>query len=134
MAFSVPAFPITCEVWNGPWLGKTLRLPAQPCNLALGRRVQQQFLDDPDQVATSGMSLQLALLLPPLTDLRDPYQGFPQDVIECPSGSGRWYGLLAYDDVGKGFPNEYRLAILVKIGNVIDPVQYPGLFWPTPCP
>lgn len=134
MSFTPPTFNLVCDIYSGPWMGKSLRLPSHPCNLALGRRVQQNFLDNWFQVPTSGMSLQLALLLPALTDLRDPFMGFPPDVIECPAGSGRWYGLQCFDDVGKGFPNEYRFAIVLKIGNVIDPGQYPGLFWPNPVP
>jgi hypothetical protein len=134
MAFSVPTFNLVCDVYSGPWSGKVLRIHHLPCNLAFGRRVQQSFLDDWFQVPTSGLSLQMGLLVPALTDLRDPFQSFAPDVIECPAGSQRWYGLLAYDDVAKGFSNEYRFAIIVKIGQVIDATQYSGLFWPTPAP
>jgi len=133
MSLLPPTFNITCEIWSGPFVGKDLRITLQPCNLAIGRRVVQQYQDDAvAQVAVA--SLQMTLLLPAGTDLRDAWQGWPNDVIECPSGSGRWYGLVAWDDVGKGFPNEYRLAIITKIGNAVDGTLYPGLFWPSPDP
>lgn len=134
MSFSVPTFDLVCDIYSGPWLSKSLRLPGHPCNLACGKRVQQQFLDSPFIGGSGAASLVMGLLLPALTDLHDEYQGFPPDVIECPAGSGRWYQLQAFDDVGKGFPNEYRLGLVVKIGQTVDPVQFVGLFWPTPVP
>lgn len=132
MAFSVPTFNLVCEVWSGPWLAKSFRF-SSPCNLAFGRRVQQQFLDFDTPELVVG-TFQMALLLPALTDLRDRNQGFDNDVIEVPVGSGRWYGLNSYDDVGKGFDNEYRLALVTKISQAMDATKYAGLDWPFPCP
>jgi len=132
MAFTVPTFNLAVDIWSGPWLTASLRISTMG-NLAFGRRVQQQFQDfEVPQV--EGASLQMGLLLPAGTDLHDGFQGFPSDVIEVPSGSGRWYGLVAYDDVGKGFSNEYRFALITKIAQNVDPVRYLGLFWPTPVP
>jgi len=132
MAFTVPDFNLPVDIYTGPWIGKVLRLSTTG-NLALGRRVQQFILDVAvPQLEVS--SMQLALLLPPGTDLRDKFQGGQNDVIECPAGSGRWYGLEAYDDVGKGFSNEYRIAVISKIGQAVDGTLYPGLVWPIPCP
>ncbi len=134
MAFAVPTFNLVCDIYNGPWSTKTLR-SSPDCNLSLGRRVQQQFLANFSLTGTGGAaSLQMDLLLPKGTDLRDGFQGFPNDIIEVPSGSGRWYEMMAWDDVGKGFANEYRLAVISKIGQVINAVAFPGLFWPTPTP
>lgn len=132
MAFTVPTFNLECEIWSGPWVSKSYR-ETVPCNLALGRRVQQQFYDDLVAGYQPG-SIAMALLVPALTDLRDKNQGYDADVLEVPVGSGRWYGLNCYDDVGKGFDNEYRLAIITKISDAIDHTQYPDLDWPTPCP
>jgi hypothetical protein len=121
-----------CKVYTGPWLTKVFRFEVE-CNLALGRRVQQQFQDF-DVPEDQASSLQMGLLLPALTDLRDQFQGGQNDVIEVPSDSGRWYGLECYDDVGKGFSNEYRLAVISKIAEAVDGTAYAGLEWPIPCP
>lgn len=130
MAFTVPTFNLTVDVWNGPWLTKSLRMSVQG-NLTPGRRVQQFWLDFSIPELVLG-ALQMGLLLPAGTDLRTQYQGFPPDVLEVPAGSGRWYQLVDFDDVGKGFSNEYRFAVIQKIGNALDAALYPGLFWPTP--
>lgn len=132
MAFSVPTFNIHCEVWSGPWLSKSFRFETE-CNLALGRRVQQSIIGNTDPYF-SPISLQMDLLLPKGTDIRDLNQADSADVIECPTGSGRWYIVNAYDDVGGGFDNEYRLAILTKISQGRDVGEFLGLFWPRPCP
>ncbi len=75
------------------------------------------------------------ILLPALTDIRDGYgAALTPDVVECPSGSGRWYVVFGVDDFGKGFPNEHRYALVNKIGQWIGGTTYAGLFWPTPIP
>jgi hypothetical protein len=134
MAFTPPTFNLPVDIYDGtnPQTFVTPRLSVLG-NLAIGRRVQQ-FYQDHVQPATQQCSLQMGLLLPAGTDLHDSWQGFTPDAIEIPSGSGRYYGLVCYDDVGKGFTNEYRMAIVTKIGQVVDPVRYVGLFWPTPVP
>jgi hypothetical protein len=132
MAFSVPTFPIDCDIYDGPWLTKAFRLNVE-CNLAFGRRVQQQFQDF-DVAEVQASSLQMGLLLPALTDIHCLAMGLENDVIEVPSGSGRWYGLECFDDVAKGFDNEYRFALLTQISAAVDSTRYAGLVWPTPVP
>jgi hypothetical protein len=53
------------------------------------------------------------LLLPPGTDIRSGVLGTADDV-EVPAGSGRFYEVEFVDDVGKGFANEYRVALLIQ--------------------
>lgn len=131
MSFSVPQFPLTCNLFRGPWTARVLASTPE-CNLAYGRRVTQIFADVPiDNDVTSNA---MQLLLPAGTDVRDFSNWFTPDVVECPAGSGRWYGVQSVDDVGKGFDNEYRLALIVKIYEALDPIAYPGLFWPVPIP
>lgn len=132
MAFTVPTFNLAVDIYNGPWLTMSLRLSVMG-NLTPGRRVQQQFLTDFVPEGLVG-TLEMGLLLPAGTDVRDAFQGFPPDVFEVPAGSGRWYQLTCWDDVAKGFANEYRFVVLSKIGNFVSSVKYPGLFWPTPTP
>jgi hypothetical protein len=52
------------------------------------------------------------LLLPLLTDVRGTWNGVVGDLIEVPAGSKRFYAVVGVHDVGKGFPNEYRLALI----------------------
>lgn len=132
MAFSLPDFNITCDVYRGPFLTRVLAISAQPCNLAYGRR---SSLQNPLSGTQNGESMNMSLLLPPGADLRDLSCAAVQDVVEAPSGSGRWYQVSNVDDVGKGFGNEHRCAILFKISHALFPTgSYVGLSWPAPIP
>lgn len=134
MAFSTPQFNLTCDIYTGPWLTKTLRISGQACNLQGGRRsrVFSSGLVTPNnQVSNWGPTY---LLLPPGTDVRHELLTGVDDVVECPAGSGRWYYVLFVEDVGKGFPNEFRMAEMAQISSHLDAVQFAGLFWPVPMP
>lgn len=63
------------------------------------------------------------LRLPARTDIRDAKSPFGGDWCECPSGSSRVYRVVFVDDIGGGFANEHRLAILET-----------STFWPVPFP
>lgn len=130
MSFTLPNFNLTCEIFSGPWVTRVSR-GTSPCNLASGRRgrVFGDFQDG-DAIITTGPAY---LLFPAGTDVRDMNCNIPaQDTIECPQGSGRWYLVALVDDVGKGFPNEHRYAMLYKASERVNAANFPGLFWPTP--
>jgi len=132
MAFTLPEFPLSVDVYNGPWLTKTFRLNTD-ANLAIGRRVitDAQFRN----VGADVYNGLVNLLFPPGTDVRDANCNVPaNDIVEVPTGSGRWYGIAFVDDFGKGFSNEHRYALAYKISQNLDITRYPGLFWPTPIP
>ncbi len=131
MAYSLPDFNLSCDIYTGPWLTKVFRLTSD-CNLAIGRR--GMFI--PFDWANSGplYTPLPQLLVPALTDVRDSSCTGESDVIECPAGSGRWYRVVGVDDLGKGFPNEHRFAFCAKIYDQMDHARYPGLQWPTPIP
>jgi len=132
MAFTVPNFNLLCDIWEGPFPTKTRRLADVPCNLAMGRRVQQLFID-PTNILTAPAAP--SLLLPAGTDIRDvDCDVVDSDFVEVPAGSGRWYIVLLVDDVAKGFDNEYRIAGIAKISERIDSTAYAGLWWPAPIP
>lgn len=132
MAFVIPQFPITCDVYRGPWLARALAISALPCNLGQGRRiVLSESVAAPQLEGSFNVS---QLLCPKSSDVRDFSTSVTPDVIECPSGSGRWYGVLGVDDMGKGFPNEHRFVLMSKIFEELDPAAYLGLFWPAPIP
>lgn len=132
MAFSVPDFPLSVSIYTGPWLSKVFRITTVG-NLAPGRRnVNPMLGQDGGQNIIPVDSI---LLLPKLTDVRDAYcAGHVNDIIEIPTGSGRWYVVYGVDDFGKGFANEHRYAFITKIGQWIGGTVYAGLDWPTPIP
>lgn len=131
MSFQPPTFNLTCEIWNGPWATRTLRITEQECNLAWGKRISYPTYAPASYLTDPGSP---KLLLPALTDIRDMSQNIPEtDYVEVPSGTGRWYRVMLVDDVGKGFDNEYRIAGLAKISQNID-AHWNGLFWPIPMP
>jgi hypothetical protein len=131
MAFTVPTFNLTCNVYTNPWPPTAPRLAAQACALAAGRIMRQWSNGySPEQV----LGMYVSLLLPALTDIRDSANASDWDIVECPAGTGRWYYVVQVEDVGKGYPNEYRLALLNKIQQSVDPVLFAGVFWPTPIP
>ena len=117
--YSTPTFPLVAAIVGGGVLDNTQARLTAPCNLALGKGVHVQGwfdLDGADALFTKA-------LMPRGTDVRDRFSDGGPDAVECPSGSGRWYLVHTVLDVGSGFPNEYRLAVIYKTGT-----------WPTPLP
>jgi len=132
MAFSVPQFPLTCDIYNiDNSTTKTLRLSSD-CNLALGRRID--WVGGGAAFDTSFAGFLANLLLPIGTDIRDQFcdPGVFGDIVEVPSGSGRWYYVNGVEDVGKGFDNEYRIALLYKIGHYAPWIDLGIPWWPAP--
>jgi hypothetical protein len=121
MSFSVPKFNLTVNVWNG-----ADEPPGAPTfvvkgNLAYGRRTSPSgTLDQAEQ----GLTMQL--LLPAGTDAQWAIQGVGPSVMEVPAGSGRFYVCAGVDDVGKGWSNEHRVALLIATSDY-------G-YWPIPMP
>jgi hypothetical protein len=120
MAYTLPTFNLVCQIYT-----ISAPPPAAPrltsvCNLALGRRSVLGY--------AARNALVMQLLLPPLTDIRGPVQGGSvPDLVVVPTGSGRLYIVENVDDIGKGFSNEHRIAL-------IRAVAFGGLVWPTPIP
>jgi hypothetical protein len=120
MAYKIPTFILAVNIWRAAT--GTVNPPDVTAlgNLAWGRRVTAavgipEDLDPDTMIST--------LLLPKGTDVRDSYSPGGADVIECPAGSHRYYGVKQVDDVGKGFANEFRIAIVYKLAP-----------WPAPIP
>lgn len=129
MPYRVPTFNLQCNVKTN---AGTLVVPVPPvfpyrltdqaCALVWGKRVN---VASTGGTTAQGVPLQtISLLLPALTDIRGPASASGEDCVECPSGSGRWYCVYAMDDIGKGWPNEHRCAVLLPI----------LLTWPDPAP
>jgi len=77
----------------------------------------------PDADLSVGIdSLFRYLLLPALTDIRGLFSTTLQDVVEVPAGSGCLYNAQDVMDLGKGFSNEHRQAILTPIAPLPTPL------------
>jgi hypothetical protein len=121
MAFSLPTMNLTVNIW------RRIVFPGAPTyivagNLQYGRR----YANNSFGVAPPGPDAYpptMSLLLPPRTDVQDAVSAPDGDIVEVPAGTGRYYEVIGVDDVGRGFPNEFRLALLTK---------FPP--WPAPIP
>jgi len=134
MAFSVPQFPLECDIYTTTGSSKTFRLTSE-CNLALGRReISYQGTVVPSSGPSSLFSPYVQLLLPAGTDIRDVACGGFNDIVEVPAESGRWYVVGGVDDFGKGFPNEHRIALLGKIWGFPPNNWDLPAGWPIPIP
>jgi len=122
MSFSIPTFNLLCNLWDrGSPPPAAPRVSNVPCNLAWGRRISPVF-----EATSSGC---LTLLIPAGTDVRGPQEAVGPDWAEVPAGSKRYYAVALVDDIGKGFPNEHRAALVAahNFGGASGS-------WPTPYP
>lgn len=128
MAFTPPTYNLTVNIWHyATWFGNfPTTIPVADltslANLAVGRRTTAHDID------------YMWLLLPPLTDIRDELHESNNsshgDIVEVPAGSGRYYGVIATDDAGKGFSNEHRVAAI----GYVSPFRAVLPAWPVPYP
>lgn len=134
--FDLPQFPLTADIYsmfvgydfNDRFFRATVSCQLRGFGPALKVGWSAQFKLFTEHYAG------WALLLPPLTDIRDASCNGFSDVVEVPSASGRWYVVMYVDDVAKGFANEYRTANLVKMGPDAIPTAVNFPYWPTPIP
>jgi hypothetical protein len=112
-SFTLPTFNLDVNQWlypNNPTLSVFPDVSLiGASNLAWGRRFNVASTGGTGVagVLTQGM----VLLLFPLTDIAGVAEGYG-DVVEVPAGSGRFYTVQFVDDLGKGFANEHRGALL----------------------
>jgi hypothetical protein len=123
MAFVLPTFNITCNIYTWP-----LNIPGGPrispvCQLRAPAANNGGFGS-----GLLAVTQIIQLLLPPLTDIRDSFAApiNASDYVEVPAGSGCYYQVMWVNDIGKGFPNEHRYATLAK--------TTAGGGWPVPMP
>jgi hypothetical protein len=131
MSFSPPTFNLTCNIWRVLGVGGAYAAPdvTVNCNLSQGKRVLVAGWGPVGHPAPYHFN---ELLLPALTDIRSLWNGTNQDLVEVPAGSKRFYTVTQVDDVAKGFPNEYRLAMMLYLING-DP-NLAGGPYPAPVP
>lgn len=129
MAFVVPNFNLSCNLWSavagvpvGPSPAGAPREEDLECALVYGHRINGASTGGTGSV---GIPMQaMHLLLPPGADVRGLECVSGQDTAEVPSDSGRWYLVFWVDDVGKGWGNEHRTALLLAVEGSWSP-PYP---------
>jgi hypothetical protein len=109
--------PLPVKVWTFPNVPPNPFTFATIGNLSPGKRTYAAR-----DIGNLQPGLVMELLLPALTDVRGAITG-NQDIVEVPAGSGRFYSVAFVDDVGKGFGNEYRFALIQQLAP-----------WPVPTP
>jgi len=123
MAFVLPTFNMVCDIYTLPYnFSGPPRIANQPCQLRAPYAGAPQFAS-----GLLGWTNAMMLLLPPGTDIRDLYCT-PINSMDCvvlPVGTTCRYQVAWVNDIGKGFPNEHRFAILTKIGSGPWPVPIP---------
>ncbi len=123
MPFRVPTFPLTCRIYRAssggpfPLTGGV----TSPCQLQLRKDGWVS------SNGGSGIAASMLLLLPKGTDIRPSHTTTPADAVQVPDDSGEYYVVSAVNDVAKGFPNEYRVAMLALQANKAN-----GTVWPMP--
>lgn len=127
MSYVLPTFNLAANIWRA-----TAGIPndytapevVSLVNLSCGRRMAGAYAFD---LFPWG-------LFPALTDVRQAYNFGNQDVVEIPAGSLRFYGVVAVQDMGKGFANEHRVAMLQYLQDGITFVVQGAIPAPVPFP
>lgn len=120
MHIKSPKFPLLCNIYAGaiPPVG-VLRNSAK-CQL------QWTGLDMNGSTMPVGFysTAVRQLWMPAFTDIRPAQMAMFPDIVEVPAGSLRFYQVIDVDDIAKGFPNEFRMALIAMI----------PFIWPIPIP
>lgn len=118
--YHIPRFPLQVALWHD--------IPAPPVGSPdLVFNGQLRWLNRGALTIVSfgipGDFLTRALYVPKGTDIRPSISALRPDQVEVPRGSRRFYAVADVDDIAKGFPNEFRCAVLIQ--NVVPPVPLP---------
>lgn len=146
VAYRIPVFNLNVNIWrNSNVVGNPPDVTAT-CNLAAGER-SQGLIPYTDQLNAAHQTAAyfrsaaiMTVLLPKRTDVRPPGMQFPGisgDLIEIPAGSGVYYVVLGVGDIGRGFQNEHRFAVVVMLTGAwmaITANPWNANFPPTPLP
>lgn len=126
MSFVVPQMPLSCNIWLHFQPGvSTYASPdvTISCNLTPGKRVFMNT-DNLRIYSTDGRTVFgqcVELLLPKLGQISAGSPAKTPSVVEVVPGSQRMYWVVYVDDVGKGFANEHRMAVMRMINEAALP-------------
>lgn len=119
MTYRLPNFNLSCKIYAVDGDPDHPRVVTD-CNLAAG--IRSRVLQGNTDVLDAPVAV-MQLLLPAGTDVRDEDGASASpDIVEVPLGSGRTYLVVYVDDARKGFPTEYRWALLAKRAPWPEPI------------
>jgi len=114
VAFQLPNFNITVNIWTGPNAPPfgAPRVAAAPANLAWGKRVSSMSTGG---TSTAGILVStMTLLLEATCDVRGFLSSTGSDCVEVPSGSGRYYRVWFADFIGIGSTNQHNGGVIYQ--------------------
>lgn len=124
MSFALPTFNLLVNVWRFSYAPPDLPILTVNGNLTPGPRSR---VGDTARNPASPPSPLMYLLLPSSTVIYGDVDSLGNpDMVEVPAGSGRFYTVHFVDNVATGFPNQYVLCELVRIGK-FPPVPAPTM-------
>lgn len=115
MPYTPPTFNLVCNIGPQGAFPPTWRLTDVSCALIYGRR-DCAVVDGLNAYGFPAMTGGMFLAMPALTDIRGLQDTINPDYVEVPAGSGRYYAVNFVDDVGKGWANEFRQAVITAVG------------------
>lgn len=126
--YVLPTFNLPFSIWRA-----ASPPPAAPALSSIGNLSPGRIVGIP--LASGGgtglIPSAMWLRMPAGVDIRDSKWGGTPDIVEVPTGSGRFYDVVWVDDIGGGFANEHRFAQLA--GKAPWPTPFPPPI-PTPPP
>jgi hypothetical protein len=127
VAYRLPSFNVDAAIWHQP-----NKPPAAPDLTVKGNLSPGKVTGiwTPANVGVANNQGLMWLRLPAGTDVRDEGAAAGADTVEVPKGSRRYYSPVWVDDIGLGFANEHRFAMLGRINPW--PIPYPGGLGPNP--
>jgi hypothetical protein len=127
VAYNLPTFNLTCNIWHNKGSTTTVFPVVAPPNVTC--LCQLRYMRTAAALGSGSTgSWGMLLLVPKGTDVRARRPGgVNPDLVEAPAGSGRYYICSQTDDIAKGFANEHRAVALA--GNI-----QAANAWPQPLP
>lgn len=119
--------PIVVNIWRYASPPPAAPVSTTAANLMMGLRRSNITLIE----SVAAFSSFLYLCVAKGYDIRGWWDGSGGDYVEAPAGTNRYYQVMAVDDVGKGFSNEYRIAFMQQ---VTQPFALFGIPFPVPLP
>jgi hypothetical protein len=114
MAFQLPNFNLLVNIWTNtlPPVFNPPRVADARANMAWGKRVSSMSTGGTSSVGVIAQTM--TLLLESTTDIRGYLSTTGYDIVEVPSGSGRYYNVYIADYIGYGFPNQHKAALIYQ--------------------
>lgn len=134
MPYVLPTFNLAVSIWRTGWVASNYATPdvSTMGNLSPGKVVS---MNRGASLNTAVAAFVMELRLPKLTDIRAAYQANnTEDLVEVPAGSKRFYEVQYVDDIGKGFTNEHRLAVILFTGGTQTFADIGAVAVPVPLP